>query len=180
MFSVGEKLRPAVGGILAGTVETGHGLWRAARVRHTEKGSPGVGSEQNGAVAAPGAAATHRGVAKGQRGTAGSVNAVELAVSIEGQIAAVGRPEGITRVVRASEGLRHARIEWEDPEELFALRVPGNEGEALAIGREDGNAATIACDCEGVVRGRDNLRDDGGRGRLLAPGDEEGEGAERG
>jgi hypothetical protein len=105
--AVRQEVRADVPGLYARFVKSRHGDGRTAGFGHAVE-RPVRGSEQNAAVAAPGAAARVRRIAQDAWGSAGDTNGLELAAREESDGTAVGRPERIQsgRGLGARQGLR--------------------------------------------------------------------------
>ena len=179
--AVGEEVRPPVARLLAVRVDLGERHGGAARRLHLVEALLNVGGEDDHTVRTPAPAAARRGGAHRLRRAAAGVDLLELRAGKVRHEAAVRRPEGKRRVVRALERLRGERVERTHPEQLSAGGIGCGEHHPGAVGRQH-RAAGGRVEVERGLRGRQEVRPERVRPhrRRLAVGDAEAGGGEQG
>src|SRR5689334_1074680 len=116
---------------------TGRLSWLATRSRNLEQAGIQLARKEDHTVTAPTPATKSGSVAERLRTPARQLNPLQLPSRAEADRAAVGRPEGILRVLRVGQRLRFRRPNRAHPELAFAVRRPARKRQLLSIRRDD-------------------------------------------
>jgi hypothetical protein len=118
-------------------VETSGRRYLATRGRDLRDRPKVFFAEKNDALGTPVAAIAMNIVGKGLGVSSGDADRFQFSIGDEGEVVAVGRPEGHGGVFGAGKHRGLLGVKRAEPEVGAALVIDGGEGQRLAVGRDD-------------------------------------------